>query len=207
MSHLREDLELVEVVYENQGKKAVMKFLDIENGELLEVNFNKQSWVNGEYIDDEEKAEKVDEWSHKYFDRDFDKIDERVGENFDVYKYKKFNSMWESEEIIKFQKEDKGKIYKTKIEGVRDTGIRISITYKIEGDLFETKMQYAEYIESLNRWFPNPQKKIKQYEKFEEKFGVSVARADEIIGKDIMVEVKVAFGKWPYGEIKTPSWA
>ena len=42
MYELRKGLELVEVVYENEGKKATMTFLDMENGEIREVNFNKQ---------------------------------------------------------------------------------------------------------------------------------------------------------------------
>lgn len=207
MTNLRKNLELIEVVYQNQGKKAVMKFLDIENGELLEVNFNKQIWANGKYVDDKEKEENVDKWCEEYFNKDFDSLSERVGDRFDVYKYPKFNSMWEAEEINKFTKDQKGMIFNSTIESVKDTGTRISITYKIDDDLFETKMQYAEYVESLNQWFPNPQKKERQYEKFEDKFGVSVEKADEIIGKEIMVEVNVAFGKYAYGDIKKPQWA
>lgn len=207
MNNLRKDLELVQVVYENSNKKAVLKFLDEENGELLEVNFNKQIYDNGQYIDDEEKEERVKEWCKTYFDKDFDSLSERVGDRFDVYKYPKFNSMWEAEIIEKFDKSQSGMIFETKIEGVKDTGIRISITYKIDGSLYETKMNYSEYLEDRHQWFPNPQKKNKQYEKFKDKFGVSVEDADEIIGKEIMIEVKVAFGKYAYGDIKKPSWA
>lgn len=205
MNNLRKDLELVQVVYENSNKKAVLKFLDEENGELLEVNFNKQIYDNGQYIDDEEKEEQVKEWCKTYFGKDFDSLSERVGDRFDVYKYPKFNSMWEAEIIEKFDKSQSGMIFETKIEGVKDTGIRISITYKIDGSLYETKMNYSEYLEDRHQWFPNPQKKNKQYEKFKDKFGVSVEDADEIIGKEIMVEVKVAFGKYAYGDIKKPT--
>lgn len=67
-------------------------------------------------------------------------------------------------------------------------------------------MTYADYMEDLKQWFTNPQKKVKQFKKFENKFGVSVENSDEIIGKEIMVEVKVAFGKFPYGDIKKPNW-
>ena len=49
--------------------------------------------------------------------------------------------------------------------------------------------------------------KTKKYEQFEKKFGVSVADKDKIIGKEIMVEVQIAFNKFPYCEIKNPMWA
>lgn len=61
MENLREDLELIEVVYENENKKATLTFLDEEKGQVLEVAFNKQIYDNdkNEYIDDEEKAKKL----------------------------------------------------------------------------------------------------------------------------------------------------
>lgn len=206
MTDLRKGLELVEVEYTNDNKRAILKFLDMENGELLEVNFNKQAWVNGEYVDDEEKAAKVDEWCQKYFDTTFDDLASKVGETHDVYKYEKFNSLWEADEVNKFDVKQKGQIFTTNIESISDTGQKISIRYKVDGDLYETKYQYADYVEQLNQFFPNPQKKLKQYKKFKDLFGVDVENADEIIGKEIMVEVKVAFGKFAYGEIKKPNW-
>ena len=72
--NLRKDLELVEVAYDNNGKKAILRFLDIENAELLEVNFNKQTYENGEFIDDEKKEGQVEEWCKEYFDSSFDEI-------------------------------------------------------------------------------------------------------------------------------------
>lgn len=81
MENLREDLELIEVVYENENKKATLTFLDEEKGQVLEVAFNKQIYDNdkNEYIDDEEKAKKVDEWCKEYFETTFDKLSDCVG--------------------------------------------------------------------------------------------------------------------------------
>ena len=56
---LRKGLELVSVEYENNDKKAVMTFLDAERKEVRIVNFNKQRYENGKYVDDPAKAEKV----------------------------------------------------------------------------------------------------------------------------------------------------
>lgn len=204
---LRKDLELIEVAYENDDKKAILRFLDEDNGELLEVNFNKQKYDNGKYIDDDKKAEEVEKWCQEYFDIDFDMLYTKQGESYDVYKYPNFNSLWEADIIEKFDVADKGKIINTEIKEVVDTGNKISIKYDWNGKTYETKFQYSDYIEVKKQWFVNPQKKRKQFKKFEELFGVSVANADEIIGKDIMVEIKVAFKEFAYGEIKKPNWA
>lgn len=206
----REQLELVEVTYKNDGKKAVLGFIDADNGFLLEVNFNKQSFdeSKNEYIDDEEKAEKVEEWSQEYFGTSFDKLTNCIGEKRDVYAYDSFNSLWESDFPQKFNLDDQGKLFQTTIKDIKDDGIKIRIMFEDqEGVLRESKMTYADYVESMKKWFVNPQKQNKQYKKFESKFGVSVAEAETIIGKEIMVEVKVAFKKHAYAEIKKPNWA
>lgn len=44
------NLELVGVVYENDNKKAVLTFLDEDRGHIHEVNFNKQSYENNQFI-------------------------------------------------------------------------------------------------------------------------------------------------------------
>ena len=49
---LRKELELVSVEYENNGKKAVMTFLDKERKQVRIVNFNKQIYRDNKYIDD-----------------------------------------------------------------------------------------------------------------------------------------------------------
>lgn len=205
--NLRKDLELVDVEYDNNGKKAILRFLDVDNAELLEVNFNKQSYINGEFADDEKKAEQVEEWCKEYFDCSFNELKSKVGTKKDVYKYDQFNALWEVDIINKFDKKDKGKIFETTIKEVVDTGQKISVKFEYEEKTYEKKFQYSDYVESLEKWFVNPQKKDKQFGKFEELFGVSVEEADKIIGKPVMVEVKIAYGKYPYADIKKPEWA
>ena len=51
MVEKRENMKLVNVEYENEGKKAVLTFLDEERKEIRTVNFNKQVYDNGKYID------------------------------------------------------------------------------------------------------------------------------------------------------------
>ena len=195
-------LELVDVVFED--KKATLVFLDESRGEIREVNFNRQSYDQDtkKFIDDVEKAAKVDEWCEEYFNLDFDRLAEAIGETKDVYCYDNFNSLFEVQMISKFEEDMLGQIFEVEVIRAIDDGKKISIQFEYEGLLYESKMQYADYLDARKEWFINPQKRIKQYKKFEEKFHVPVDRIEELVGKVVMVEVKKAMGKYIYCEIK-----
>lgn len=208
LQELAKDLELVAVEYDQGGQKAVLTFLDADQGFIRDVNFNKQSYDNdaSKFVDDPEKAEKVEKWCQDYFKLTFDKLSEAIGQKKDIYVYDGFNSLFEVAQVDKFPKEWVGQIFTTTIDSVEDTGQRISIKYTIEDKLLETKLQYSDYVESLKQWFVNPQKKEKQFAKFEERYGIPFEEKDKLVGKTVMVEVKLAFKKFPYGEIKKPNW-
>lgn len=203
---LREQLELIEVVFENDNKKAVLTFLDEERGEIREVNFNKQIYDNGQFVDDEEKAKKVDTWCAEFFGFEFENLSHAIGVKKDIYCYEKFNSLFEGSEIEKFTKDQEGDIFETTIKEIIADNVGIKIRFEHEGKTYESKMMYANYIEERKQFFTDPVKRLKQEEKFEKKYGVSIDNKDEIIGKEIMVEVKVAFKKFPYADIKNPKW-
>jgi hypothetical protein len=203
----RAQCELVEVTFKDDNQRAILTFLDEEKGEVLEVSFNKNVYKDGEFLPDDEKAKKVDEWCDTYFGLAFDNLDQAVGERKDIYVYNNFNSLWESKETKKFSPEDRGKFFQTEIERVVDDGNGIHIYFLYEDDEYESKMMYSDYIENLKKWFVNPQKKTKQRARFKNLFGIEVEDADQIIGKPINVEVKVAFKKHAYCEIKKPDWA
>ena len=115
--------------------------------------------------------------------------------------YDSFNSLWEVNFTNKFQAEHKGKSFQTVIDEIEDNGTSILIKYKWKGEPYQSKMTYADYSEELKQWFVNPQKRKKQFDKFVDRYGVSVEDKDELIGKSIIVNVKCAFGKFYYGEI------
>jgi hypothetical protein len=199
---LLEQLELVDVVFED--KKATLVFLDENRGEIREVNFNRQSFDQDakKFIDDPEKAAKVDEWCEEYFHIDFDRLAEAIGEKRDVFCYDNFNSLFEVQMISKFEEDMLGQIFEVEVTKAIDDGKKISIQFEYEGKLYESKMQYADYLDARKEWFINPQKRIKQYKKFEEKFHIPVDRIEEMVGKIVMIEVKKAMGKYIYCEIK-----
>ena len=199
---LLEQLELVDVVFED--KKATLVFLDENRGEIREVNFNRQSFDQDtkKFVDDPEKAAKIDEWCEEYFNIDFDRLAEAIGEKRDVFCYDNFSSLFEVQMISKFEEDMLGQIFEVEVTKAADDGKKISIQFEYEGQLYESKMQYADYLDARKEWFINPQKRIKQYKKFEEKFHIPVDRIEEMVGKTVMIEVKKAMGKYIYCEIK-----
>jgi hypothetical protein len=201
---LLENLELVDVNFEDNNQKAVLTFLDDSKGEIREVNFNRQAYdePSKKYVPDAEKAAQVDEWCAEYFGLPFERLAEAIGERKDVYCYDRFNSLWEVKMITKFNEDMVGQIFETECVHAEDDGKKISIQFEYDGDLYESKMQYAEYLDARKEWFINPLKRKKQYEKFEEKFGLLVGEIDQLIGKTIMIEVKKAMGKYVYNEVK-----
>jgi hypothetical protein len=202
-NELLEQLELVDVVFED-NKKATLVFLDEAKGEIREVSFNKQIFDKDtkKFVDDAEKALKVEEWANEYFGLEFDRLAEAIGERKDVYCYDNFNSLFEVQMVTKFEDDMLGQVFETEVIKAFDDGKKIAIHFEYEGNLYESKMQYADYVEARKEWFINPQKRQKQYNKFKEKFMIDVTNIEELVGKTVLVEVKKAMGKYMYSEIK-----
>ena len=199
---IRENLELIEVRYEQEGKKAILTFLDSERGEIREVNFNRQSFKDGKYTDDPEKAAKVDEWCKNYFDTTFANLPSCVGCKKTVYCYDAFSSLFEVETVEKFTEAQKGKLYQTTIKEVKLDEHCIRIRYEIEGKTYESKMTFGKYVEQMRKWFVDPVQKQKTLKKFAEKYGKDISEADKLVGSKLIVEVKTAFGNHFYGDVK-----
>ena len=113
---LLEQLELVDVQFEDNNKKCVLVFLDENKGEIREVNFNQQSYDQGtkKFIDDPEKAAKVAEWCEEYFGLPFERLAEAIGERKDIHCYDNFNSLFEVKIPTKFDEDMLGKFSKLK---------------------------------------------------------------------------------------------
>ena len=199
---LRKALELVDVSYENNNKKAVFTFLDKERKQVRIVNFNRQSYSDGKYVDDPEKEKKVDEWCSEFFGCGFEDLKECTGQSKDVYCYEKFNSLWEVDQIEKFTVDMVGQIYQTEVKEITVDDYFIKIRYEIDGKTYESKMTFGTFFKETKEWYQDPVKKDAQYRKFEEKFHVPIEKKDELIGHPLMVEVKSAFGSNYYGDIK-----
>lgn len=202
MTNKIEGLRLLSVERE-EDYQATLKLADLENKLVYEVNFNKREFNRDtkKWIPSEEKEKKTEEHCLNDVGFSFDELEKAIGSNFDVYVYEKFNSLHEVKLTNKFQAEHKGKSFQTVIDEVEDNGTAIVIKYQWKGELYQSKMTYADYSEDLKEWFVNPQKRKKQLDKFSDRYGVALEDKDELIGKNIIVNVKCAFGKFYYGEI------
>lgn len=197
------ELPLIEVNYDDS--KAILTFLDEQEGDdavVREVSYNKAVYENGKFIPNAEKAEKVEKEINEILGLTFDTLTEAVGRTLPVFIYEKFCSLKEVDIVEKFEDDDEGEIFKTTISDVIEDIVGIKIRYEWKGKTYESKMTHGKYIESMSKWFPDPAKKKKVYTKFEEKFGVPVEKKEELIGKEINVEVRKAYGKYLWGDIK-----
>lgn len=199
---LRPNLELVSVEYESGNQKAVLTFLDRERKQVRVVNFNRQIYKDNKYVDDADKAAKVDEWCKTYFDTTFKGLAGCIGTKKDVYISDRFNSLWEIAEIQKFTPDMVGQIYQTEVKEIVVDDYFIRIRYLINNEVYESKQTFGNYLKETREWFQDPNKKQREYEKFERKYQVPVDKADTLIGHPLMVEVKTAFGSNYYGDIK-----
>lgn len=199
---IRKDLELVNVEFENGNQKAVLTFLDRERKQVRVVNFNRQSFKDNKYVDDPDKAAKVDEWCQTYFGTTFAQLPSCIGVKKDVYTYDRFNSLWEAQQVEKFTKDMVGQIFQTEVKEIVVDDYFIKIRYMIDGKTYESKQTFGMYMKETGEWFQDPNKKEKEYQKFETKYLVPVEEAQTLIGHPLMVEVKTAFGTNYYGEIK-----
>jgi len=202
MNNVMKNLELVDVVYSNNNNKALLVFLDREQGEIREVTFNRQVYNSGEFIDDAEKSQKVDKWCEEYFGLKFQFLKDAIGEKKDIYTYENFNSLFEVALTERFTEEEVGEILEGEITDIDDRGIGVIISFKYGEKNYQSKMMYSQYFEEDGKWYTNPIKKKRQYAKFEDKFQVPFEKKGELIGKKIIFEVKKAFGNIVYSDIK-----
>lgn len=209
MTALVKELELVSVEYDNGT--ALLTFLDEELGEIREVNIRKTRFdqEKKKQVPDEKAAIRAEEIAQEFLGVSFDEIEKLIPQSdaeeshfFPVYIYEKFNSLKETIVVDKFSTDDVGAIFSTPVIDVFDDGKGIHIQFEEDGKLRQSNMGYSKYDEVRNQWFVNPQQKVKQYAKFEDKFGIKVEDMKDLIGKEIMVEIKLAFGTAAYAEIK-----
>lgn len=204
---LLKDLLLVDVTRKNEGNTIVFTFLNEEVGEIYEVNFNKQVFnkITNKFEHNEEQAEKVEQWCVEHFGVDSNSLGSAVGiVRKDVYKYDTYCSLWESNSYNtnKFEMEDEGLMIQTKCKNVIDDGTAIKILFDYEEKEYESNMRYSKWFDSMKKYIPNPVEKQKKYDKFYEKFGIHIENKEDLIGKDLVIEIRVAAGKHPYAEIK-----
>lgn len=201
---IRNNLALVGVEYNDSMKKVTLTFLDAEEKKVRTVNLNKQVYDEKKkgYVDDADKAERMENVVQEYFGVAFDQLADCEGVCKDIYVYDSFNSLYPVEMTEKFTKDMVGDIIQTTIKDIILGDYAIKIRYEYDGKTYESKHTFGKYVESMKEWFVDPNKQDSVWKKFKDKYGVAPEEAQTLIGHPIMVEVKCAMGKYYYGDIK-----
>lgn len=192
------DLELVEA--KNDPDRLILTYLDRGNNEIHDIVWRKQKFDKSskKFVDDPDKLKQVEEWCGTYLDTTLDNVDSVIGRTDTIYAYDTFDSLWEVDQ--RFSEEDVGSLFSTTFKSIDLLPDRIAIRFEGEdGGTYCSNMKFTQLFDGQQ--MVNPQKKARQFRKFEDKFGVPIEERDSLIGKEIMVEVK-KMGDYTYSEVK-----
>lgn len=183
-------LEIVEVTIEDG--KATVTFIDQERGEVREMNYQTKAYdeASGKFVVDADKEAKTREKVERLFGVPFDQLGQAIGQRHDVYAYDKFNSLEPVTVVAKFDKEMVGQIIQADVSKVEVDDVGIHIQFEYEGETYQSNQNFANYMEQTGSWLINPQKRRKQEATFERKFHIPITSKEELVGKQIMAEVK-----------------
>ncbi len=199
------ELELVEVKVEDHS--ADMTFLYEELGEIREVRWYIDRYEDKKWVKSDEQREKFENNCESILKIAPDKIEDAVGNKYAVWEGEKYCYLWEPQEIEKFEADMVGQILNAEIVEINEYEAVIQIKLNYEDKIYQSKMNFGKWIQAMKKSLPDPQKKQRQLEKFEEKFHVPFDEKDSLIGTSVMIEVKKnnmdSTGKNPtYIEIK-----
>lgn len=192
-----EDLLLEEVLEDDD--KVVLMFVDQDKNEVHDVVWRKKVFdkKTKKFVDDPNKLKQVEEWSVQFLGVPLFDIKSAEGSTHTVYSYDTYEALWEADK--KFDSDMVGQIINSKIKSVDSTDEGIIIRFDYDGGTYRSNMKFTELRNGT--YYIKPQKRNRRLKEFEDKFGVPLERANEIVGKDILVEVK-AMGPNTYSEIK-----
>lgn len=194
---LYKDLELVDVIKDDE--KVTLMFVDSDKNEVHDVTWRTMVFDQAEkkYKKDDNKLKKVEDWSQKYLGVPLSEIESAVGQTHDIYSYDNYESLWESDK--RFDSDMVGQIISSKFKEIEVADEGIIMRFEYDGSTYRSNMKFTVF--EFGKYMIKPLKRNRQLRKFEDNFGVPVDRADELIGKDILVEIK-SMGNNVYAEIK-----
>lgn len=199
-----EKLHLELVAVEQDSDRTVFTFLDRERGEVRDVKWNTKKYEDEKWVQSDEQEEKIERWSQEIFGLSYNQLPSVANDGLkkDVYVYDKFNSLFETRVVSKFDKDMVGQIMSVAVKSVTTDDVGIHIGFEYEGEDYESKMSWSNYVESEKKFFIDPHKKQKKIDEFESKFHIPFEDREQLVGTDVMVEIKLAFKKWTYVDIK-----
>lgn len=188
MSEYLGKLELVAVDTKDSGVE--LTFLNGESIRTVKLNRKAYDSASNKWVESEEQAEKFDQNIRQYLQVTPETIMTAVGQKFDVWEAENFCALWEIKTLEKFPADWVGQILTGEIAEIREYDSKAQIIINFEGKEYGSNINYGSYVASLKKSLVDPQKKKQQMKKFEEKYGVTFENREELIGRDIMFEVK-----------------
>ena len=201
---LKENLDLMNTTVTDEA--ITFDFISTEDDTLYEVKWNLKKYDEDKkaWVEDAGQREKVEKWANEYFDTDIDGLNNLPqGIKKDVYYYGKFNSLWEVAMLSKFPADRAKELFSVTVTNVYRDDFGLKVVFEEDDKNYAVNFSTSKYFKEMNKSFKDASKEIKALEKFEDTFGIPFEKGKALIGQDIMVEIKVAFGDKTYVEAKS----
>lgn len=213
MTELKKDLALIEVT-EQVGKNITLSFLDVDGaGSVYDVvwnlrKYNPDAKGQDKWEQSDEQEAQVEKWSQDVFGVPMVELKNLASGSLDnavrkdVYHYGSFNSLWEVSRIEKFSKDRVGEILTVTVKEISEDAKGFHVQFEEDGKTHAVTFTTAKFVEMLGKFVNDPVKEEKAKTKFKDTFGITYDEREKLVGEEIMIEVKLAFGQFPYAEAK-----
>ena len=213
MVELKKDLALIEVT-EELGKNITLSFLDVDGaGSVYDVTWNLRKYnpdAKGQdkWEQSDEQEAQVEKWSQDVFGVPMVELKNLASGSLDnavrkdVHHYGSFNSLWEVSRIEKFSKDRVGEILTVTVKEISEDAKGFHVQFEEDDKTYAVTFTTAKYIEIIKKFVNDPVKEEKAKVKFKDTFGIAYDEREKLVGEEIMVEIKLAFGQFPYTEAK-----
>ena len=213
MAELKKDLALIEVT-EELGKNITLSFLDVDGaGSVYDVvwnlrKYNPDAKGQDKWEQSDEQEAQVEKWSQDIFGVPMIELKNLATGSLenavrkDVHHYGSFNSLWEVSRIEKFSKDRVGEILTVTVKEISEDAKGFHVQFEEDGKTYAVTFTTAKYVEILGKFVNDPVKEEKAKVKFKDTFGIAYDEREKLVGEEIMVEIKLAFGQFPYTEAK-----
>lgn len=185
-------------VFEVEVQEASVKIglLNDEQTEVLELTLYKQTYENGEWIDDQEVTEKYFTALQDVFgimddsELEDDLMDKEVELFVDEEKGKAYIEEPKSLDLVKPELDNVGDIETGEIVEVIDFDTKRIIVIDVDGKRFGVNFGYGKFHPKLEKYLVSKVDEIKKHQKFKDLTGHEWDDKDSIIGKTAMLEIK-----------------
>lgn len=190
MANLIGNLEIVEVKEDDVALELL--FFNETAGEVHTVRVKKQKYDEAKhtYVKDDETYQRYEETLADTLKVAPTDVESLVGQSFDVWDAGNYCALWDSKTYSKFSEEDIGQILNADVVEIQVQDSKAVIVLDVDGEQYASNINWGNWVQSLNKSLPDPQRREKQQAKFETKFGIKWDNRDELIGKTVLIEVR-----------------